>query len=84
MVYYHSRDMQAIDVVWGEADITAVKRPSDMDLEVVVTGDLALEDLPLFEDILIHVFTAGHNIHDTASPVEAARQLKRSITKLWG
>ena len=44
-----------------------------------VTGGPALEDLPLFKGIPIHVFIAGRSIRDAASPVEAARQFKRSI-----
>ncbi len=44
----------------------------------------ALEDLPLFKGIPIHVFIAGRSIRDAASPVEAARQFKRSIAELWG
>lgn len=52
--------------------------------KVTVTGGLALEDLPLFKGIPIHVFIAGRSIRDAASPVEAARQFKRSIAELWG
>ncbi len=70
-------------MAWGEADITAIKRLSDMGFKVTVTGGLALEDLPLF-NIPIHVFIAGRSIRDAASPVEAARQFKRSIAELWG
>ena len=36
-------------MAWGEADITAIKRLSDMGFKVTVTGGLALEDLPLFK-----------------------------------
>lgn len=52
--------------------------------EISVTGGLALEDLPLFKGIPIHVFIAGRSIRDAESPVEAARQFKRSIAQLWG
>ncbi len=69
-------------MAWGEADITAIKRLSDMGFKVTVTGGLALEDLPLFKGIPIHVFIAGRSIRDAASPVEAARQFKRSIAEL--
>ena len=84
VVYHRSRDAQAAGVAWGEADITAIKRLSDMGFKVTVTGGLALEDLPLFAGIPIHVFIAGRSIRDAASPVEAARQFKRSIAQLWG
>ncbi|STI83089.1 3-keto-L-gulonate-6-phosphate decarboxylase [Escherichia coli] len=56
VVYHRSRDAQAAGVAWGEADITAIKRLSDMGFKVTVTGGLALEDLPLFKGIPIHVF----------------------------
>ncbi|XNM69614.1 orotidine 5'-phosphate decarboxylase / HUMPS family protein [Escherichia coli] len=68
----------------GEADISAIKRLAEMGFKVTVTGGLALEDLPLFAGIPIHVFIAGRSIRDAASPVEAARQFKRSIAQLWG
>lgn len=84
VVYHRSRDAQAAGVAWGEADISAIKRLSDMGFKVTVTGGLALEDLPLFQGIPIHVFIAGRSIRDAASPVEAARQFKRSIAQLWG
>lgn len=50
VVYHRSRDAQAAGVAWGEADISAIKRLSDMGFKVTVTGGLALEDLPLFQD----------------------------------
>ncbi|BBU87357.1 hypothetical protein EIMP300_87570 [Escherichia coli] len=75
VVYHRSRDAQAAGVAWGEADITAIKRLSDMGFKVTVTGGLALEDLPLFKGIPIHVFIAGRSIRDAASPVEAARRV---------
>lgn len=49
VVYHRSRDAQAAGVAWGEADISAIKRLSEMGFKVTVTGGLALEDLPLFE-----------------------------------
>ncbi|QIR21291.1 3-keto-L-gulonate-6-phosphate decarboxylase UlaD [Enterobacter sp. SES19] len=84
VVYHRSRDAQAAGVAWGEADISAIKRLADMGFKVTVTGGLALEDLPLFQGIPIHVFIAGRSIRDAASPVEAARQFKRSIAQHWG
>lgn len=62
VVYHRSRDAQAAGVAWGEADITAIKRLSDMGFKVTVTGGLALEDLPLFKGIPIHVFIAGRSV----------------------
>jgi hypothetical protein len=49
VVYHRSRDAQAAGVAWGEADISAIKRLSEMGFKVTVTGGLALEDLPLFQ-----------------------------------
>ena len=62
VVYRRSRDAQAAGVAWGEADITAIKRLSDMGFKVTVTGGLALEDLPLLKGIPIHVFIAGRSM----------------------
>src|SRR5471030_2026814 len=57
VVYHRSRDAQAAGVAWSDADITAIKRLSDMGFKVTVTGGLALEDLPLFKGIPIHVLS---------------------------
>ncbi len=75
VVYHRSRDAQAAGVAWSEADISAIKRLSDMGFKVTVTGGLALEDLPLFAGIPVHVFIAGRSIRDAASPVEARASL---------
>ncbi|MDQ9126398.1 3-keto-L-gulonate-6-phosphate decarboxylase UlaD [Serratia fonticola] len=84
VVYHRSRDAQAAGVAWSDADITAIKRLTSMGFKVTVTGGLALEDLPLFKGIPIHVFIAGRSIRDAADPVAAAREFKRTIAQLWG
>ncbi|MBL3397531.1 3-keto-L-gulonate-6-phosphate decarboxylase, partial [Klebsiella pneumoniae] len=61
-----------------------VRRLSEMGFKVTVTGGLALEDLPLFQGIPIHVFIAGRSIRDAADPVAAAREFKSVIAQLWG
>ena len=68
----------------GRSGYQRDQTPVEMGFKVTVTGGLALEDLPLFQGIPIHVFIAGRSIRDAASPVEAARQFKRSIAQLWG
>ncbi len=84
VVYHRSRDAQAAGVAWSDADISAIKRLADMQFKVTVTGGLAIEDLPLFKGIPIHVFIAGRSIRDVDSPVAAARQFKHAIAQLWG
>ncbi|AXF77512.1 3-keto-L-gulonate-6-phosphate decarboxylase UlaD [Erwinia tracheiphila] len=84
VVYHRSRDAQAAGIAWGESDISAIHRLSEMGFKVTVTGGLALEDLPLFSTIPVHVFIAGRSIRDAADPVDAARQFKASIASLWG
>lgn len=84
VVYHRSRDAQAAGVAWSGEDISAIKSLSEMGFKVTVTGGLALEDLPLFKGIPIHVFIAGRSIRDALDPVEAARQFKHSILRLWG
>lgn len=84
VVYHRSRDAQAAGVGWGDEDIRTLKRLNEMGFKVTVTGGLALEDLPLFKDIPVHVFIAGRSIRDAASPVAAARQFRQSIADIWG
>lgn len=84
VVYHRSRDAQAAGVAWSDVDISAIKRLTSMGFKVTVTGGLALEDLPLFKGIPIHVFIAGRSIRDAADPVASAREFKRAIAQLWG
>lgn len=84
VVYHRARDAQAAGHTWGEPEIAAVRRLADMGFKVTVTGGLALEDLPLFAGIPIHVFIAGRSIRDAADPALAARQFKQDIARLWG
>lgn len=84
VVYHRSRDAQAAGAAWSDTDIAAIKRLSEMGFNVTVTGGLALEDLPLFRGIPVHVFIAGRSIRDAAYPVAAARQFRRTIQQLWG
>ena len=84
VVYHRSRDAQAAGVAWSEADISAIKRLSDMGFKVTVTGGLALEDLPLFAGIpCSRLYCRTQHPRCRLSPVEAARQFKRSIAQLW-
>lgn len=55
-----------------------------MGFKVTVTGGLALEDLPLFKGIPIHVFIAGRSIRDALLRLKLHVQFKRSIAELWG
>ncbi|MBB5191999.1 3-dehydro-L-gulonate-6-phosphate decarboxylase [Silvimonas terrae] len=84
VVYHRARDAQAAGQNWGEADISAIRRLADMGFKVTVTGGLALEDLPLFKAIPIHVFIAGRSIRDAADPAAAALAFRERIAALWG
>ncbi len=83
VVYHRSRDAQAAGVAWGEADITAIKRLSDMGFKVTVTGGLALEG------VLSKVFRFMCLSLVAASVMPLLRLklrvgFKRSIAELWG
>ncbi len=83
MVYHRSRDAQAAGVAWSEADISAIKRLSDMGFKVTVTGGLALEDLPLLPGSCSRLYCRTQHPRCCLAG-EAARQFKRSIAQLWG
>ncbi|MFP1461590.1 orotidine 5'-phosphate decarboxylase / HUMPS family protein [Escherichia coli] len=72
VVYHRSRDAQAAGVAWAQRT-SPRSNVFPIWASATVTGGLALEDLPLFKGIPIHVFIAGRSIRDAASPVEAAR-----------
>lgn len=85
VVYHRSRDAQAAGVA-EEAGISApsnawriwaLKSPSPVDWRWKIYRFSLKASLST-------AFIAGRSIRDAASPVEAARQFKRSIAQLWG
>ena len=84
VVYHRSRDARVAGVAWGEADINAIKRLSDMGFKVPSPAAGAGGFAAVRVEFPSIVFIAGRSVRDAASPVEAARQFKRSIAQLWG
>ena len=83
VVYHRSRDAQAAGVAWSEADISAIKRLSDMGFKVTVTGGAGAGRPAVCRSLFTSLLPDAAS-GDAASSVEAARQFKRSIAQLWG
>lgn len=73
VVYHRSRDAQAAGVAWGDADISAIKRLSDMGFKVTVTGGTALERSAAVQRHSDSRLYRGSQHSRCRFPVEAAR-----------
>ncbi|AMW25260.1 orotidine 5'-phosphate decarboxylase [Mycoplasmopsis bovis] len=83
VVWHRSRDSQASGVKWGQKDIDAVNKLSNMGFKVTITGGVALEDIKLFKDIPIYIFIAGRSLRDAENPELAAKAFKDEFAKYW-
>lgn len=83
-VYHQSRDALLAGEVWGEKDLTKVKKLVEMGFRVSVTGGLDVDTLKLFEGVDVYTFITGRGITAAADPVAAATAFKDEIIRIWG
>ncbi len=84
VVYHRSRDAEASGKGWSEDDVSKVKKLSEMGFNVTITGGLKVEDLERFKGIEIYCVIAGRSIRDASNPLEAAKNFKDELKRLWG
>ena len=83
-VYHQSRDALLAGEVWGEKDLSVVKKLIEMGFKVSVTGGLTVDTLKLFKGVPVFTFIAGRAITGQEDPHAAAKALRDEITKYWG
>lgn len=83
-IYHQSRDALLSGETWGEKDLTKVKKLIEMGFNVSVTGGLNVGTLKLFEGIDVYTFITGRGITAAKDPVQAARDFKNEIIRIWG
>lgn len=83
-IYHQSRDALLSGETWGEKDLTKVKKLIEMGFNVSVTGGLDVGTLKLFEGIDVYTFITGRGITAAKDPVQAARDFKNEIIRIWG
>lgn len=83
-VYHQSRDALLAGEVWGEKDLSVVKKLIEMGFKVSVTGGLTVDTLKLFKGVPVFTFIAGRAITGQDDPHAAAKALRDEITKYWG
>lgn len=83
-IYHQSRDALLAGEVWGEKDLSVVKKLIDMGFRVSVTGGLNVDTLELFEGVDVYTFIAGRGIAAAEDPAAAAREFQAKIQEIWG
>jgi 3-dehydro-L-gulonate-6-phosphate decarboxylase len=84
MVYHRGWDEQAFDRQWAPEDLVVIRQLIDMGFRITVTGGITVELLPFFQELPVSVIIAGRAIHQAPDPAASARQIKDTITRLWG
>ncbi len=85
VIAHRSRDGEALgDLSWKPADFEQMRRLADLGFKVTVAGGVEVDDLPLFADVPIHVFTVGRAIRAAADPASAARGFQEAIARVYG
>ena len=85
VIAHRSRDGEALgDLAWKPSDFDHMRRLAEMGFKVTVAGSVGLDDLALFADVPIHVFTVGRAIRAAADPAAAAKAFQDEIARVHG
>jgi len=82
-IYHRGRDAALAGQLWGEADLSKIRRLAEMGFEVSVTGGLNPKDLGIFKGIPVKCFIAGRGLYQADDPAQAARDFKEAINQHW-
>lgn len=82
-IYHRGRDSQASGQGWRQADLDAMKRLSDLGMELSVTGGIDADQLPAFKDVAVKCFIVGRGLYATPDPQATADQLNKAIAAIW-
>jgi 3-hexulose-6-phosphate synthase len=83
VVYHRGWDEGIHHRTWSEDDLAVISSLTDMGIQVAVAGGLDVERLPFFHGLSLSILIMGRAIHQAADPVEAARQVRSTIARLW-
>ena len=84
MVYHRGWDEQAFNRQWVEEDLNTVRQLIDMGFKVTVTGGITKETLGFFQPLDVSVVICGRGIREASDPLQAAREFRHEMQRLWG
>ncbi len=85
VIAHRSRDGEALgDLAWKSGDFEQMRQLAAMGFKVTVAGGVGVDDLALFADVPVHVFTVGRAIRAAADPGEAAKAFQDEIGRVYG
>jgi 3-dehydro-L-gulonate-6-phosphate decarboxylase len=82
-IYHRGRDAQAAGQGWGQADLDAMKRLSDLGIELSVTGGVTADQVSVFKNIAVKCFIVGRGLYAGPDPRATARSFKAAIAAIW-
>ncbi|MBD2797633.1 3-keto-L-gulonate-6-phosphate decarboxylase UlaD [Xenorhabdus sp. 18] len=84
VIYHRGRDAQADGQIWGEEDISCLKKLSEIGFATSITGGIVPADLPQFKDISVQAVIAGRALSGATHPKQAAQAFHTQLTAIWG
>ena len=79
-IVHRSRDAEAQgQLAWGSADLDNIRQLADMGYRVTVAGSVGADDVPIFADIPVYIFTSGRAIRNASDPAQAAAAFQEAI-----
>jgi 3-keto-L-gulonate-6-phosphate decarboxylase len=82
-IYHRGRDAEFAGQKWGEADLSKIRKLTEMGFQISVTGGLHPEDLVIFKGIPVKCFIAGRGLYGAEDPAQAAREFTAAINQHW-
>lgn len=85
VIVHRSRDAEAAgSLSWGPRDLETVDDLAAMGFTVTVTGGVTPHELDVFSGHPVGVVIAGRAIVGAQDPLEAARQMREAMERVWG
>lgn len=85
VIAHRSRDGEALgELAWKASDFEQMRQLAAMGFKVTVAGGVGVDDLALFADVPIHVFTVGRAIRAATDPAAAAKGFQDEIARVYG
>ncbi len=84
VIAHRSRDGEALgDLAWKASDFEQMRQLAEMGFKVTVAGGVGVDDLVLFADVPVHVFTVGRAIRAATDPATAAKGFQDEIARVY-
>jgi 3-dehydro-L-gulonate-6-phosphate decarboxylase len=84
LIYHRSSEVVEEEEKWSPQVINELKHLADTGFNLSITGGLSVDEIKLFKDIPVYCFIAGRKIANSSDPLQAAKEYKDEIIRVFG